>query len=116
MDDDQKPLSRAYLSLSSFVKEKTLSKEEEKIKKAEGYHTDKKKKLEAMQVEPEVRNVIRKNLITGGGFPQARVEELMGKVPTIPAELVSAYLDLQKKTIKYRISEDDDYQSAIKTD
>lgn len=31
MDDDQKPLSRAYVSISSFVKDKTMSKEETKI-------------------------------------------------------------------------------------
>jgi len=94
MDDDQKPLSRAYVSISSFVKDKTMSKEEDKISKKEGYHADRTKKLQTMGAEPEVRNVIRKNLITGGGFPQARVEELIAKVPEIPKELVEAYLDL----------------------
>ena len=48
MDEDQKPLSRAYLSISSFTKGKTLSKEEEKITKADGYHADKNKKLSTM--------------------------------------------------------------------
>ena len=43
MDDDQKPLSRAYLSISSFTKGKALTKEEEKITKSEGYHADKTK-------------------------------------------------------------------------
>ena len=68
-----------------------------------------------MEAEPEVRNVIRKNLITGGGFPQAKVEELIAKIPTIPPELVQAYLDLQKSAIKYRLSEDDDYEHALGT-
>lgn len=92
-----------------------MSKEEEKISKNEGYHADRAKKLESMGVQNEVRNVIRKNLITGGGFPQARVEELIAKVPEIPKELVEAYLDLQKKAIKYRLEEDDDYQHAKTT-
>lgn len=109
MDEDQKPLSRAYLSISSFTKGKTLSKEEEKITKSDGYHADKNKKLSTMQGESEVRNIIRKNLITGGGFPQAKVEEVLAKVPEIPKELVKAYLDLQKSAIKYRLSEDEDY-------
>jgi hypothetical protein len=116
MDEDQKPLSRAYLSVSSFTKGKTLSKEEEKITKADGYHADKNKKLSTMQCESEVRNIIRKNLITGGGFPQAKVEETLAKVPSIPKELVQAYLDLQKSAIKYRLSEDEDYQNAIESD
>jgi len=37
-----------------------------------------------MNAQTEIRNIIRKNLITGGGFPQARVEELIAKVPEIP--------------------------------
>ena len=115
MDDDQKPLSRAYNSISSFQKDKAMSKEEEKISKNEGYHADRTKKLEGMGAQNEVRNVIRKNLITGGGFPQARVEELIAKVPEIPKELVEAYLNLQKKAIKYRLEEDDDYQHAKTT-
>jgi hypothetical protein len=69
MDDDQKPLSRAYLSISSFLKDKTLNLEEEKISKNDGYHADRSKKVQQLEAEPEVRNVIRKNLITGGGFP-----------------------------------------------
>jgi hypothetical protein len=47
-----------------------------------------------MKAESEVRNIIRKNLITGGGFPQMKVEELIAKVPEIPKELVQAYLEL----------------------
>ena len=94
MDDEQRPLSRAYLSISSFTKTKALTKEEEKITKAEGFHADRSKKLASMEAEPEVRDVIRKNLITGGGFPQARVEELIAKIPEIPPDLVKAYLDL----------------------
>jgi hypothetical protein len=115
MEEEQKPLSRAYLSISSFTKGKTLSKDEEKITKADGYHADKNKKLSTMQGESEVRNIIRKNLITGGGFPQAKVEEVLSRVPTIPKELVQAYLDLQKSAIKYRLSEDEDYQKAIES-
>ena len=45
MEDDQKPLSIAYLSISSFNKSKTLSKEEDAITKKEGYHADRTKKL-----------------------------------------------------------------------
>lgn len=116
MDDDQRPLSRAYNSISSFQTNKALSKEEEKISKQEGFHADRAKKLQSMEAESEVRNVVRKNLITGGGFPQARVEELIAKVPQIPKELVEAYLDLQKKAIKYRLEEDEDYQHAKTSD
>jgi hypothetical protein len=40
----------------------------------------------------------------------------MGNMPKIPDDLVKAYLDLQTKAIKYRLSEDDDYHEAVKGD
>ena len=40
MTDSQGPMSRAYLSTSSFGKSNVLSKEEEKIS-TQDYHTDK---------------------------------------------------------------------------
>jgi len=49
-------------------------------------------------------------LITGGGFPQAKVEEVMQSVGEVPDELVKAYFELQAKCIKFRMSEDDDFE------
>ena len=108
MTQTQGPLSRAYLSTSSFAKSSILSKEEEKIS-TQDYHTDKKKKLDALKAEPKVRDAIRRNLITGGGFPQAKVESVMQNIPTLPDELVEAYLKMQKSTIKYRLVDDEDF-------
>ena len=68
MTDSQGPMSRAYLSTSSFGKSNVLSKEEEKIS-TQDYHTDKQKKLDGLKAEPMVRDAIRRNLITGGNFP-----------------------------------------------
>ena len=41
-----------------------------------------------------VRDAIRKNLITGGNFPQAKVEEILETVPTLPDDLVEAYNEI----------------------
>jgi hypothetical protein len=42
-----------------------------------------------------------------------KVEETMGKENKLPNELVQAYFDMQKKCIKFRLSEDNDYKLAI---
>jgi len=107
-DVSQGPLSRAYISTSSFGKSNVLSKEEEKIS-TQDYHTDKQKKLDSLKAEPMVRDAIRRNLITGGNFPQAKVEEILQTVPTLPDELVEAYIKMQKSSIKYRLVDDEDF-------
>ena len=61
-----------------------------------------------------MKEVSRKNLIVGGGFPQAKVDELFNKGVTMSPELVSAYFDMQKAAIKFRLSEDSDYEAATK--
>tara|TARA_B110000285_G_C15107159_1_gene608716 strand:+ start:1699 stop:2142 length:444 start_codon:yes stop_codon:yes gene_type:complete len=113
-DVSQGPLSRAYISTSSFSKSNVLSKEEEKIS-TQDYHTDKQKKLDSLKAEPMVRDAIRRNLITGGNFPQAKVEEILQTVPTLPDELVEAYIKMQKSSIKYRLVDDEDFQAAQKS-
>jgi hypothetical protein len=66
-----------------------------------------------MEAEPVVRNAVRKSLITQGGFPQKKVEEIMKDEPAMPDELVKAFIKMQKASIKFRLADDADYQKAV---
>ena len=109
--DEQNAPSRAYSSLCSFTTSKTLTQEEEKLS-AQDYFADKQKKLSQISAQRQFRDQVRKNVIVGGKFPQAKVEEVMVKIPDIPQDLVKAYLEMQKSCIKFRLSEDADFKMA----
>lgn len=84
---DQNPHSRAYSATCSFTKNKTLTKDEER-RSVQGYHADKNKKLQQLKAMDELKELARKNLITGGGFPQAKVDDLFSAGVTMKPELV----------------------------
>jgi hypothetical protein len=79
---------------------------------AQDYFADKQKKLSQISAQRQFRDQVRKNVIVGGKFPQAKVEEVMVKIPDIPQDLVKAYLEMQKSCIKFRLSEDADFKMA----
>ena len=109
--DHQNPQSRAYMSTCSFSKDKRAPIAEEKLL-AKEWQGDGKKALAEIDAEKVVRDQIRRNLITGGGFAQAKVEETLSKVDEIPQELVEAYVKMQRNLIKYRIANDDDWAKS----
>lgn len=55
---------------------------------------DQDQKLAKIESEKMVRDEIRRNIITDGKFPQAKVEEVLGQVGDLPPALVQAYLDM----------------------
>lgn len=61
-----------------------------------------------------LKELARKNLITGGGFPQAKVDNLFAEGVTMSPDLVSAFLEMQRAAIKFRLSEDSDFEAAVK--
>ena len=108
--NDQNALSRAFISTCSFSNRKDLLPDEQKLAK-QGYHLDKQKKLEALDAKHQVRELIRKNLITLGGFPQTKVDSIFTENDVdVPDDLVNAFLDMQESCIKFRLSEDSDFQ------
>ena len=110
-DNSQAPLSRAYTSGCSFTKQKALSQEEEK-QMMQGFHIDKSKQLESLDATKELRELIRKNLITDGNFPQGKIDPLFqdSSLMQLPPDLVKAYLNMQRAAIKFRLAEDDDFK------
>jgi len=74
-NNDQNPHSRAYISTCSFSKQKTLTKEEERLSMV-GYAADVDKKMDALDARQELKEIVRKSLITTGGFPQAKVDQV----------------------------------------
>ena len=109
--DEQNPPSRAYSSTCSLTTQKTLAKDEADISR-KAFMLESQKRLQALSAEMELRNAIKRNLCTAGSLPQMKVEETMGKEDKLPNELVQAYFDMQKKCIKFRLSEDNDYKLA----
>lgn len=74
---------------------------------------EKEKRLAALVPHEELASAIKRNLCTGGGLPQMKVEEKMGESGQLPDNFVKAFLKMQMKCIKFRLSEDDDYHKAI---
>lgn len=109
--DEQMPHSRAYTATCSFSKAKKLPISEEKLLEKE-YKASREKALQGLNVEHIVRDKIRKNLITGAGYPQAKVEEQLAKVEEIPEELVEAYVKMQRNLIKFRLANDPDFKRS----
>lgn len=68
-----------------------------------------------MDPAAELKEQIRKNLITAGGFPQQKVDEVFKSSEILmPPELVHAYLQMQLDCIKFRLAEDTDFEAAEK--
>lgn len=111
-EPEQNAHSRAYASTCSFSKQKTLTLEEEK-QTVQGYHADKDKRLAELQGATVLKELARKNLITGGGFPQAKVDGLFAEGVTMSPDLVGAFLEMQRAAIKFRLSEDSDFEAAV---
>lgn len=69
--------------------------------------------MSQLDARVEAREAIRKSLITGGGFPQNKVDEIFStraeKKIELPDSLTMAFLNLQKSAIKCRIAIDDDF-------
>ena len=109
--DEQNPHSRAYNSTCAFGKSTKLPIAEEKLLKKE-YKASREKILQDLNVEQIVRNKIRKNLITGAGYPQSKVEEQLSKVDKVPEELIDAYIKMQKNLVKFRLANDPDFKRS----
>lgn len=108
--NDQNALSRAFISTCSFSNRKDLLPDEQKLTQQD-YFLDKQKKLASLDPKHEVRELIRKNLITLGGFPQTKVDTIFSENEIeVPADLVNAFLDMQESCLKFRLSEDSDFQ------
>lgn len=100
--------SRAYQATCSFNPSKPIPKSEE-ARLLKDYSADRLKKVSKLSGESVLKDEIRKNIITGGGFPQAKVEEIMGTVTELPEELVEAYIKMEKARLKFCLSEDVDF-------
>ena len=100
--------SRAYQATCSFNPSKPIPKSEE-ARLLKDYSADRLKKLSQLSAESVLKDEIRKNIITGGGFPQAKVEEMMSSVGELPAELVEAFIKMEKAKLKFCLSEDVDF-------
>lgn len=112
---EQNPPSRAYSSTCSMTTNKELSKEEADISYKD-YMVAKEKRLAALVPHEELAAAVKRNLCTGGGQKQMQVEEHMINSGQLPDDFVKAFLKMQLKCIKFRLSEDDDYQRATALD
>lgn len=112
-NNEQNPLSHAYISTCSFSKKGVVTVEEEK-KMVQGYHADKTKMIAALDAKHELRELARKNLISDGNLAQGNIDPLFADAEKMipPNELVLAFLKMQKAAIKFRLSEDEDFIAA----
>ena len=44
------------------------------------------------------------------GFPQAKVDEVMSTIESLPEPLVQAYYDMMREDVHLRLSKDEDYK------
>ena len=100
--------TRAYQATCSFNPSKPIPKSEE-ARLLKDYSADRLKKLSQLSAESVLKDEIRKNIITGGGFPQAKVEEIMSSIGELPAELVESFIKMEKAKLKFCLSEDVDF-------
>lgn len=105
--NDQRPLSRAYLSLCPANRTTNKQVQEEKAS-SQDYLAQGQKENHR---ELHVKSVIRANLMKAG-FPQQKVDEVMSKVETMPEPLVKAYYDMLKEEVVSRIRKDEDYVNS----
>lgn len=102
--EDQRPLSRAYLSICPFNKGENQNAEEQK-QSQQAYQKD---KAQQKTKDKLVREKIRRSLIDSG-FPTAKVDEVFKDTIEIPPKLVDSYLKMVRENIKERLENDDDY-------
>lgn len=109
-NNDQNPLSNAYISTCSFAKSQKLAAEEQK-QNLQNYHIDEEKRLREINATQELRELCRKNLIQDGRLPQGQIDPLFANPEKMnpPPELVRAFIAMQKSAIRFRLSEDDDF-------
>jgi len=55
---------------------------------------EKEKRLNALVPHDELSAAIKRNLCTGGGLPQMKVEEKMGESGQLPDDFVKAFLKM----------------------
>lgn len=99
----QRPLSRAYLSICPVAKSQNKQAQDEKNQSID-YLSNKVGDKEA-----HVRARVRANLMSSG-FPQAKVDEVMGTIEKLPDSLVSSYYEMIREDLKNRIQNDPDYR------
>ena len=105
----QRPLSRAYLSICPSAKALNKQTQDEKNQSIDYLAT------KVIDKEGHVRARIRGSLL-GAGFPQVKVDEVLGTIDQLPDSLVESYYDMIKDDIKTRIKNDPDYRDKKRGD
>lgn len=95
---DQRPLSRAYLSLCPANRTSNKQVQDEKTSSQDYLAQGQKLNFK----EDHVRQTIRANLMKAG-FPQQKVDEVMGNVEHLPAELVGSFYEMMREDLRERI-------------
>lgn len=62
-----------------------------------------------------MRARVRANLLSAG-FPQVKVDEVMGTIDKLPDSLVESYFEMIKDDLKTRIKNDPDYRDKKRSD
>lgn len=109
--EQQRPLSRAYLSLCPFNKLYHSNKEEDKSG-AKAYSADKFKPGKLGKTG-NLKEKIRMALIDSG-YPSAKVDDVFKEVSEMPSELVESYYEMLKENIKQRLHKDPDFKDIKK--
>ena len=105
----QRPLSRAYLSICPVSKAQNKQAQDEKNKQID-YLANK-----MSHKEQSLKARIRSNLMTAG-FPQLKVDEVLGNIDKLPDSLVEAYYEMVKEDLKLRTQNDPDYRNKKRSD
>ena len=105
---EQRPLSRAYLSVCSASRSQNKQAQDEKNQSIDYIADSSKKKVNFK--EEQVRSRIRSNIISAG-FPTMKVDEVFGNIDRLPESLVQAYYDMIVEDLKERVRKDPDYQN-----
>ena len=105
---EQRPLSRAYLSVCSARRSQNKQAQDEKNQSIDYMADSSKKKVNFK--EEHVRSRIRSNIISAG-FPTMKVDEVFGNIDRLPESLVQAYYDMIVEDLKDRVRNDPDYQN-----
>ena len=103
---DQGMPSRAYGATCSFRDSKPPLSES----RTADYMKEREKVLGEIDAQATVLDEVRRNMIVSGGFPQAKVEEKLGSVGKLPDDLIKAWVEMQRSAVKFRLSQDEDYE------
>ena len=101
----QRPLSRAYLSLCPSNRSSNKQVQDEKNSANDYFASAQKENFQ----EIHVKQAIIANLMKAG-FPQQKVDEVMGNVEHLPESLVQSYYDMLREDLTQRVQNDQDYQ------